>query len=86
MAVLDPDAPELAAAARLVLEQVERLSLTPAERAEVLCLALGVPSDVSAAARGVSPGTIRARRLRIRRKLVAMLGQGDDPSRAAPNA
>ncbi len=61
----------LDAAARLLAERVEGLGLTPAERAEVLCLALGVPCEASAAARGVSPDGIRARRRRIRRKLQA---------------
>jgi DNA-binding CsgD family transcriptional regulator len=44
-------------------------SLTPAERAEVLRIAQGFACKDSAAAAGVSPETIRARRKRIYRKL-----------------
>jgi len=44
-------------------------SLTPAERTEVLRLAQGFACKDSAAAAGVSPETIRARRKRIYRKL-----------------
>jgi DNA-binding CsgD family transcriptional regulator len=50
------------------------VSLTPAERAEALCIALGVASAVSAAARGVSPGAVRSSRRRLRRKLERALG------------
>ena len=45
-------------------------SLTPAERAEVLRIGQGFACKDSAAAAGVSPETIRARRKRIYRKLV----------------
>ncbi len=44
-------------------------TLTPAERSEVLRLAQGFACKDSAAAAGVSPETIRARRKRIYRKL-----------------
>jgi DNA-binding CsgD family transcriptional regulator len=64
---------DLETAARLLAERVEGLGLTPAERAEVLCIALGVPCEASAAVRGVSLDAIRARRRRIRRKLSAAL-------------
>lgn len=71
---MDPlDELALETAARLLAERFEGLGLTPAERAEVLCLALGVPCEASAAARGVSPGAIRARRRRILRKLDAVI-------------
>jgi DNA-binding CsgD family transcriptional regulator len=43
--------------------------LTPAERAEVLRIAQGFACKDSAAAAGISPETIRARRKRIYRKL-----------------
>jgi DNA-binding CsgD family transcriptional regulator len=43
-------------------------TLTPAERAEVLRIAQGYACKDSAAAAGVSPETIRARRKRIYRK------------------
>jgi DNA-binding CsgD family transcriptional regulator len=43
--------------------------LTPAERAEVLRMAQGFACKDSAAAAGVSPETIRARRKRIYRKI-----------------
>jgi len=48
---------------------LEGTSLTPAERAEVLRIAQGFACKDSAAAAGVSPETIRARRKRIYRKL-----------------
>ena len=48
---------------------MERTTLTPAERAEVLRLAQGFACKDSAAATNVSPETIRARRKRIYRKL-----------------
>src|SRR5919197_4138280 len=44
-------------------------ALTPSERAEVLRIAQGFACKDSAAAAGVSPETIRARRKRIYRKL-----------------
>ena len=47
----------------------EGSSLTPAERAEVLRIAQGFACKDSAAAAGVSPETIRARRKRIYRKM-----------------
>jgi DNA-binding CsgD family transcriptional regulator len=50
--------------------------LTPSERAEVLRLAQGFACKDSAAAAGVSPETIRARRKRIYRKL-DMSGSGE---------
>lgn len=50
-------------------------SLTPAERAEVLRIAQGFACKDSAAAAGVSPETIRARRKRIYRK-VDVAGSG----------
>lgn len=62
---------DLDTAARLLAERVEGLGLTPAERAEALCVALGVPCEASAALRGVSASAIRARRRAIRRKLSA---------------
>ena len=48
---------------------LEGTTLTPAERAEVLRIAQGFACKDSAAAAGVSPETIRARRNRIYRKL-----------------
>jgi DNA-binding CsgD family transcriptional regulator len=48
---------------------MEGSTLTPAERAEVLRIAQGFACKDSAAAAGVSPETIRARRKRIYRKL-----------------
>jgi DNA-binding CsgD family transcriptional regulator len=48
---------------------MEGTTLTPAERSEVLRLAQGFACKDSAAAAGVSPETIRARRKRIYRKL-----------------
>ncbi|HEX7622552.1 MAG TPA: LuxR C-terminal-related transcriptional regulator [Anaeromyxobacteraceae bacterium] len=48
---------------------LEGSTLTPAERAEVLRMAQGFACKDSAAAAGVSPETIRARRKRIYRKL-----------------
>ncbi len=48
---------------------MEGTSLTPAERSEVLRMAQGFACKDSAAAAGVSPETIRARRKRIYRKL-----------------
>ncbi len=48
---------------------LEGSNLTPAERAEVLRIAQGFACKDSAAAAGVSPETIRARRKRIYRKL-----------------
>jgi hypothetical protein len=56
-------------------ERLRALSLTPAERAEALCIALGVGSAASAAARGVSPGAVRSSRRRLRRKLERALGR-----------
>ena len=48
---------------------MEGSTLTPAERAEVLRIAQGFACKDSAAAAGVSPETIRARRKRIYRKI-----------------
>ena len=48
---------------------MEGTTLTPAERAEVLRIAQGFACKDSAAAAGVSPETIRARRKRIYRKI-----------------
>jgi DNA-binding CsgD family transcriptional regulator len=62
---------------RLALRLDERLApaaLTPRERAEALCIALGVAPALSAAAAGVSSATVRARRRRLRRKLEQALG------------
>lgn len=53
----------------VVTKFVEGTTLTPAERSEVLRLAQGFACKDSAAAAGVSPETIRARRKRIYRKL-----------------
>lgn len=55
--------------AALLDERIGDVALTPAERAEALCIALGVGSALSAAARGVSPGAVRASRRRLRQKL-----------------
>ncbi len=55
---------------------LEGTTLTPAERAEVLRIAQGFACKDSAAAAGVSPETIRARRKRIYRKL-AVPGSGE---------
>jgi DNA-binding CsgD family transcriptional regulator len=51
-------------------------NLTPAERAEVLRIAQGFACKDSAAAAGISPETIRARRKRIYRKL-SIAGSGE---------
>lgn len=59
--VLSAVAEELAATAKV--------PLTPYERAEVLRIARGFACKDSAAAAGISPETIRARRKRIYRKL-----------------
>ncbi len=48
---------------------MEGTKLTPAERAEILRIAQGFACKDSAAAAGVSPETIRARRKRIYRKI-----------------
>jgi DNA-binding CsgD family transcriptional regulator len=64
MPQIDPDI--LAPVASRLLD---RARLTPAERAEVLRIAQGFACKDSAAAAGVSPDTIRARRKRIYRKL-----------------
>jgi DNA-binding CsgD family transcriptional regulator len=48
---------------------MEGSRLTPAERSEVLRMAQGFACKDSAAAAGVSPETIRARRKRIYRKI-----------------
>ncbi len=53
----------------VVTKFLEGTTLTPAERSEVLRLAQGFACKDSAAAAGVSPETIRARRKRIYRKL-----------------
>ena len=62
-------------------------ALTPAERVEVLRIAQGYACKDSAAAAGVSPETIRARRKRIYRKtqvdgsgvlIASLLGQALD--------
>jgi DNA-binding CsgD family transcriptional regulator len=55
---------------------MEGNKLTPAERSEVLRMAQGFACKDSAAAAGVSPETIRARRKRIYRKL-DLTGSGD---------
>jgi DNA-binding CsgD family transcriptional regulator len=55
---------------------MEGTTLTPAERAEVLRIAQGFACKDSAAAAGVSPETIRARRKRIYRKL-SVPGSGE---------
>jgi DNA-binding CsgD family transcriptional regulator len=53
----------------IATKYVDGTDLTPAERAEVLRMAQGFACKDSAAAAGVSPETIRARRKRIYRKL-----------------
>lgn len=53
----------------VVSKFLDGTTLTPAERSEVLRLAQGFACKDSAAAAGVSPETIRARRKRIYRKL-----------------
>ena len=58
----------------LLDERLAPAALTPRERAEALCIALGVAPALSAAAAGVSSATIRARRRRLRRKLEQALG------------
>jgi hypothetical protein len=60
---------ELETLAALLDERLDGVPLTPGERAEALCIALGVGCELSAAARGVSAGTVRARRRRVREKL-----------------
>jgi hypothetical protein len=62
-------ADDLEALAAALDERLRGLALTPAERAEAVCIALGVGPAVSAAARGVSPAAVRASRRRLRRKL-----------------
>ncbi len=64
---------ELETLAALLDERLEGVRLTPSERAEALCIALGVGCELSAAARGVSAQTVRASRRRLRRKLEAVL-------------
>jgi DNA-binding CsgD family transcriptional regulator len=71
----------------LLDERLGGLPLTPGERAEALCIALGVDPELSAVARGVSAGTVRARRRRLRLKLerglrTAATGRGQDLSAA----
>jgi DNA-binding CsgD family transcriptional regulator len=67
----DQDMPQIAIdiLTPVVSKFVEGTTLTPAERSEVLRLAQGFACKDSAAAAGVSPETIRARRKRIYRKL-----------------
>jgi DNA-binding CsgD family transcriptional regulator len=60
---------DLETLAELLEERIGHLALTPAERAEALCIALGVGAALSAAARGVSPDAVRASRRRLRRKI-----------------
>ena len=55
---------------------LESIALTRAEKAEVIRIAQGCACKDSAAAAGVSPETIRARRKRIYRKL-GMAGAGE---------
>jgi DNA-binding CsgD family transcriptional regulator len=50
-------------------QAMEGTKLTPAERGEVLRIAQGFACKDAAAAAGISPETIRARRKRIYRKL-----------------
>jgi hypothetical protein len=64
-----PRAHDVEALAAALDDRLRGLPLTPAERAEALCIALGVGPAASAAARGVSPAAIRASRRRLRRKL-----------------
>jgi DNA-binding CsgD family transcriptional regulator len=66
---------ELEALEQALAERLRRrrVALTPAERSEALCMALGVASELSAAAAGVSVHTVRDRRRRIARKLGAAL-------------
>jgi DNA-binding CsgD family transcriptional regulator len=52
----------------VVARFIDGRKLTPSERAEVLRIAQGFACKDSAAAAGVSPETIRARRKRIYRK------------------
>lgn len=49
--------------------ELASLPITPAERAEALLVLLGVGVELTAAALGVSPSTIRARRRRIATRL-----------------
>ena len=64
---------------------MEGTNLTPAERSEVLRMAQGFACKDSAAAAGVSPETIRARRKRIYRKLdVSGSGERVEPRPVAP--
>ncbi len=62
-------ADDLDTLATLLDERLEGVPLTPGERAEALCIALGVEPALSAAARGVSPQAVRASRRRLREKL-----------------
>jgi DNA-binding CsgD family transcriptional regulator len=71
----------------LLDERLGGLPLTPGDRAEALCIALGVDPELSAVARGVSAGTVRARRRRLRLKLerglrTAAAGRGPEHSTA----
>lgn len=72
---------------RRLAERLDALDLTPTERAEALCAALGFGCGISAAASGVSPASVRARRRSIERKL-ALRGPrpaaGGAPTALAP--
>jgi DNA-binding CsgD family transcriptional regulator len=87
---------ELETLAALLDARLDGVPLTPGERAEALCVALGVRPALSAAARGVSADTVRASRRRLLRKLERALslrpaarrpggdGAGEQPSRSFP--
>lgn len=75
----------------LLDERLGGVPLTPGDRAEALCIALGVDPELSAAARGVAAATVRAHRRRLRLKLERALGAaatgrgpGHSPAPAAP--
>ncbi len=65
------------ALAQTIEERLAPARLTAREMSEAICIALGVPPALSAAAARVSLDTVRARRRRIRRKLEAVRRTGD---------
>ncbi|BDG03163.1 hypothetical protein [Anaeromyxobacter oryzae] len=62
--------PDVATLERLLAEQLAGVPLTRVERAEALCMALGLEPALSAAVSGRAAATVRARRRRIVEKLV----------------
>jgi hypothetical protein len=79
-------AADLDVLAALLDERLAGVQLTPGERAEALCIALGVDPALSAAARGISPQTVRASRRRLREKLERAVAHPRAPSAPGPEA